>query len=350
MSRCYPYPPPFLLESEIRKKKDDEKSLFLRVKDESIKKREEIKKERKKEKKREKKEKNEKKKKVQNIRENGVFENKEHTQRERYKDEGSKIDHNEGSHPKRREDEDEEVEVEKSGLTEEHDQPISLQNLGNISDSSQDSRKRKRTHIPMPTSSSNGCHNFGNVLRFRLSLSKNKDHNKDQVVVLPPSSKVEKSSCCTPERPERVVQKGIDDGNPSRSVSSQLCSTSGTTITTEILLTQHKGTETAAMAGTNCFNESCLLDTVEYTQYRNLIENWTPPSQSLTVCCPDLDDQDWLFGSKQIAHDRHKQASSKRVKATSSVEEKAMVSSGLWPSACYLADADIYALPYTIPY
>ncbi|KAI3981582.1 hypothetical protein MKX01_007502 [Papaver californicum] len=346
MSRCYPYPPPFLLESEIRKKKDDEKSLFLTVKDESVKKREETKKERKKEKKREKKEKNEKKKKVQNIRENGEFENKEYTQKERYKDEGSKIDQNGGNHPKIREDEDEEV--ENSGLTEEHDQPTSLQNLGNISDSSQDSRKRKRTHIPMPTSS-NGCHNYGYVLRFRLSLSKNKD-NKDQVVVLPPSSKVEKSSCCTSERPERVVQTEIDDGYPSRSLSSQLCSTSGTSVTTEILLTQYKGTETAPMAGTNCFDESCFLDTVEDKQYRNLIENCTPPSQCLTVCCTDLDDQDWLFGSKQIAHDRHKLASSKRVKATRSVEEKAMVSSGMWPSACYLADADIYALPYTIPY
>ncbi|KAI3919840.1 hypothetical protein MKW98_001096 [Papaver atlanticum] len=292
MSRCYPYSPPFLLESEIRKKKDDEKSLFLTVKDESIK----------------------------------------------------KVYHNGGNHPKRIEDEDEEV--EKSGLTEEHDQPASLQNLGDISDSSQDSRKRKRTHIPMPTSSSNGCHNLGNVLRFRLSLSKNKD-NKVQVVVLPPSSKVEKSSCCTSERPERVVQNGIDDNNSCRSVSSQLCSTSGTT---EILLTKHKSTETAAMARTNCFDESCFLDTVEDTQYRNLIENWTPPSQSLTMCSTDLDDQDWLFGSKQTAHDRHKLASSKRVKATSGVEEKAMVSPGLWPSACYLPDADIYALPYTIPY
>ncbi|KAI3846330.1 hypothetical protein MKX03_035489 [Papaver bracteatum] len=346
MSRCYPYPPPFLLESEIRKK-DDEKSLFLTVKDESIKKREETEKERKKEKKREKrekKEKKEKKKKVKNIRVNSEFENKEHTHKERCKDEGSKIDHNGGNHPKRREDEDEEV--EKSGLTEEHDQPASLQNLGDISDSSQDSRKRKRMHIPMPTSSSNGCHNLGNVLRFRLSLSKNKD-NKDQVVVLPPSSRVEKSSCCTSERPERVVQNGIDDNNSCRSVLSQLCSTSGTT---EILLTKHKGTEAAAMARTNCFDESCFLDTVEDTQYRNLIENWTP-SQSLTVCGTDLDDQDWLFGSKQTAQDRHKLASSKRVKATtSSVEEKAIVSPGLWPSACYLPDADIYALPYTSPY
>ncbi|KAI3836094.1 hypothetical protein MKW92_051937 [Papaver armeniacum] len=336
MSRCYPYPPPFLLESEIRKKKDDEKSLFLTVKDESIKKREETEKERKKEKKREKREKKEKRKKVKNIRVNSEFENKEHTHKDRC--------HNGGNHPKRREDEDEEV--EKSGLTEEHDQPASLQNLCDISDSSQDSRKRKRTHIPMPTSSSNGCHNLGNVLRFRLSLSKNKD-NKDQVVVLPPSIKVEKSSCCTSERPERVVQNGIDGNNSCRSVSSQLCSTSGTT---EILLTKHKGTETAAMARTNCFDESCFLDTVEDTQYRNLIENWTPPSQSLTMCRTDLDDQDWLFGSKQTAHDRHKLASSKRVKATSSVEEKAMVSPGLWPSACYLPDADIYALPYTIPY
>ncbi|XP_026433259.1 uncharacterized protein DDB_G0284459-like [Papaver somniferum] len=341
MSRCYPYPPPFLLESEIRKKKDDEKSLFLTVKAESIKKREETDKERKKEKKREKREKKEKKKKVQNIRVNSEFENKEHTHKERCKDEGSKIDHSGGNHPTRREDEEEEV--EKSGLTEEHDQPASLQNLGDISDSSQDSRKRKRTHIPVPTSSSNGCHNLGNVLRFRLLLSKNKD-NKNQVVVLPASSKVEKSSCCTSERPEGVVQNGIDDNNSCRSVSSQLCSTSGTT---EILLTKHKGTETAAMARTNCFDESCFLDTVEVTQYRNLIENWAPPSQSLAVCCTDLDDQDWLFGSKQTAHDRHKLASSKRVKG---VEEKPMVSPGLWPCACYLADADIYALPYTIPY
>ncbi|XP_026456302.1 histone-lysine N-methyltransferase, H3 lysine-79 specific-like [Papaver somniferum] len=336
MSRCYPYPPPFLLESEIRKKKGDEKSLFLTMKDESIKKREETEKVRKKERKRENREKKEKKKKVQNIRVNSEFENKEHTHKERCKDEGSKIDHNGRNHPKRREDDEEEV--EKSGLTEEHDQPASLQNLGDISDSSQDSRKRKRTHIPVP--------NLGNVLRFRLSLSKNKD-NKNQIVVLPPSSMVEKSSCCTSERLEGVVQNGIDDNNSCRSVSSQLCSTSGTT---EVLLTKHKSTETAAMARTNCFDESCFLDTVEDTQYRNLIENWTPPSQSLAVCCTDLDDQDWLFGSKQTAYDRHKLASSKRVKATSSVEEKPMVSPGLWPSACYLADADMYALPYTIPY
>ncbi|MCL7021483.1 hypothetical protein MKW94_025564 [Papaver nudicaule] len=350
MSRCYPYPPPYLLDSELRK--NDERSLFLTVKDESIKKREETKKERKKEKKREKKEKNEKKKKVQNLVKNGESENKKQTHKERCKDDGSKMDHNGGNHLKRIEDEDEEV--EKSGLTEEHDQPTSLQNLGNISDSSQDSRKRKRAHVPVPTSSSNGCHNLGNVLRFRLSLSKNKDNkdHKDQVVVLPSSNKVvERSSGCTSERPERVVQNGIDDVNLGRSDSSQLCSTSGTTITTEIGLKQQKGTETAAMARANCFDESRLLETVEGTQFRNLIENWTPPSQSLTECCNDLDDEDWLFGSNRTAHDRHKLASSKRVKATSSVkEDKAMLSSGLWPSACYLADADIYALPYTIPY
>ncbi|OVA19830.1 hypothetical protein BVC80_1689g17 [Macleaya cordata] len=317
MSRCFPYPPPGyekdeplpIIEDSIKLQRESEKT----------------KKERRKEKKREKKERKENKKK-EKSREDSELENKKHSQKQRSKDEGGKIDQKGRDHPKRREDESEQL--EKSGLTEEHGQPASTQNLSDSSDSSQDSRKRKK-HELAPV----GSHNLGNVLRFRLPLSKHTD--KDFEV---PPSKVQ--SCSTSGRPEIVTQKKIDI--TPRSVSSQLCSTPGRAE----ILAQDKA-EAAAVRTCSSGSRSSL--DVEGTQYRDLIENWIPPP--LQMECSDFDDQDWLFDTKLRPHG---QEAAKRFKASEEDAEwpgrRRSSTSRLWPTACFLAEADIYALPYTVPY
>lgn len=75
--------------------------------------------------------------------------------------------------------------------------------------------------------------------------------------------------------------------------------------------------------------------------YKALIEHWVPPS--LQHERNDFDDEEWLFRPKQ--KDRH---GSERFKAGNNVSCSG--SHALWPHAHYLPEADIYALPFTVPF
>ncbi|VFR03575.1 unnamed protein product [Cuscuta campestris] len=79
----------------------------------------------------------------------------------------------------------------------------------------------------------------------------------------------------------------------------------------------------------------------EEMRYRDLIEKWIPPSLN-----DDLDslDQDWLFNRKRDTCAKKKQQ-------PISTPNMLCSASALWPPrAQFLPDAEIYALPYTIPY
>ncbi|CAN6563391.1 unnamed protein product [Malus baccata var. baccata] len=150
MSRCFPYPPP----GYVRKGIHDEPlidSIKLQREDEKAKK------EKKREKKREKKEKK--------ARENGEPENKKHSQKKRHKDERHQEDKKGTDHGKKRKHETEYL--DKSGLTEEHEQPVGSQNS---SDSTVDSNKRQKQESPP-----DGRHNSASILRIRLPLQRHKD-------------------------------------------------------------------------------------------------------------------------------------------------------------------------------
>lgn len=76
-------------------------------------------------------------------------------------------------------------------------------------------------------------------------------------------------------------------------------------------------------------------------RYGHLIENWTPPSRLGEHA--EIDDEDWLFGRKHEGRQPEK-------KLRCSSEMSCSSSSLSWPRAHYLHDADIYALPYTVPF
>lgn len=87
-----------------------------------------------------------------------------------------------------------------------------------------------------------------------------------------------------------------------------------------------------------CASESLPVE----LQYRNLIKNWVP--QPLQFEHADLDDQGWLFGTR-----KNNGCGVKILK--SSLDRSTFEGFSLWPPrACYLPEADIYALPYTIPF
>lgn len=75
-------------------------------------------------------------------------------------------------------------------------------------------------------------------------------------------------------------------------------------------------------------------------KYRNLIENWVPPS--FHGGCADLDDQDWLFERKQLNCDAGK--------CKADYDGLTYGSPSPWPRMHYLPEVDMYALPYTVPY
>lgn len=77
--------------------------------------------------------------------------------------------------------------------------------------------------------------------------------------------------------------------------------------------------------------------------YNSLFQNWN--SCALQLKGFELEDQDWWLSTSQ----RQEQTqATKKVKPVS--DAPVCSSSTLWPRAQYLPEADIYALPYTVPF
>lgn len=70
------------------------------------------------------------------------------------------------------------------------------------------------------------------------------------------------------------------------------------------------------------------------------MDNWQPPE--LRIENPDFDYENWLFKSKQLC----KQGAKNYLVGDNLIPR----SSCLQPWACYLPAAEIYSLPYIIPY
>ncbi|KAF8406613.1 hypothetical protein HHK36_008703 [Tetracentron sinense] len=319
MSRCFPYPPP-----GYEKNGACGEALIESIKLQRG--REKAKKERK-EKRREKEE---------NHCEDGETEKKKQSHENGHKEECRKVDQKERDHQKRRRDETEHL--EKSGLTEERGQPVSPWSLYDSSDSTQNSNKRKRHSSP-----SNGSHNQGSIIRIRLPQQKHKESEVLRCIEQP---------CSTSRRTGIVVQEKCEIA--PRPLKQQSCSTSGRIeiVAQEIAPRPQKeqacstsgSTEIIAQPKAETVSRSSLFGNgplqIE-SQVRELIENWVPPP--IQVEHTDFDDQEWLFETKQ----HHKQGD-ENFKASN--DGSLYGCSTLWPHACYLPQADIYALPYTVPF
>ncbi|KAI3960602.1 hypothetical protein MKX01_003776 [Papaver californicum] len=294
MSRCFPYPPPGY---EVKNGVLD-LDLLESIKRES----EKIKKERKKEKKRDKKLKKEKRK------ESGEAQKKERSHKKRHKSDGKA-----GDSLKRKERESEQL--EKSCLTEDQGQPVNTQNLYDSSDSTLNSNTRKRHSSPSDVSCSSG-----NSVLIKLPLQKHKD------IELPTSNE----QVCSVSGRTEIIPMAKDD-LPSLRACEQSCSTSGRSelhAQDDFHVSTSRGSESAPQG----------ID----LQFRDLIENWVPPT--LQLYRTDFDDQEWLF--EMNPQRRHE---AKRLKPSNNDIDSCPGSSG-WPRACYLPAADMYALPYTVPF
>ncbi|XP_042479059.1 uncharacterized protein DDB_G0284459-like isoform X2 [Macadamia integrifolia] len=381
MSRCFPYPPP-----GYEGKSDALDEALIN----SIKKEKKPKKERKKEKREKKEKRGEGEKKA---REKGCVEEKQQKHEKRHKNERSKVEL-EGDHPRREEAE----HFEKSGLTEEHGQPVSSQNLYDSSDSTQNSHKRKKHCSPCRSN-----HNLGSILRIRL---KPKDQETFPSKELPCSNsgKADHILQGKYEIPPRLCQEQLY----STSGRQQQCSTSGRAFVAEQESLKQKDREIpprkelpqsnllnagpvlqgkygisprlgelqscSTLEKATVLREGCeydprpmgeqtcstsgrvgvqVLDIAESShrssrklkkieaQYRELIENWVPPIIQSSL--PDFDDQEWLLATQSKT-----EREAKRFKPSNDGVRQG--SSSLWPQACYLPEAAIYALPYTVPF
>lgn len=218
--------------------------------------------------------------------------------------------------------------LEKSSITEDHEHPRCLQNPCRSSDGSHgthDCQKRKRQASP-PNSCS---YKFGkSIVRIRLPMQAHNDSIKVQV-------------CSTSGRTESPVQQTAQQSSASTSSRSalrecfiatpekQLCSR--TSINT--LLSVRDDTKVAS--GSTSSENEIQIEPL----YISLIEKWSPGQTNGA----DSNNQEWLFETK--GHDSN---GVKRFK----VGNDALCCRGtmLWPRARHMPEADIYALPFTVPF
>ncbi|XP_057973666.1 uncharacterized protein LOC131161722 isoform X1 [Malania oleifera] len=373
MSRCFPYPPPGYVRNGA-----SGQALIESIKRE----RESAKIEKRKEKKKEKKEKRDKKERREEKSSGSSHgKDKKLTDGNSLKSDKGRVDLDKG-HP-RKSLEDEAEQLEKSSLTEEHEQPVCLQNICESSDSTQNSYKRKRETststfkdssdhgecaykldnvgvkfcpLPQPVLFSLSCPMFmsasklaANIIRIRLPLQRHKEADAK----LADASLSNERVCSTSGRSmDSLTQPKLETATvtareghfsmfTSRDPAAQelvhhrpgkevLCPTSATTA----VVTQD---------GAPRSKSEKKMQKVE-SLYKALIENWVPPPQLNEQA--DFDDQEWLFGTKP----RHSDENSKAKKCKANHDALCHGSSSSWPHAHYLPEADIYALPFSVPF
>ncbi|PSS31239.1 Regulatory protein [Actinidia chinensis var. chinensis] len=329
MSRCFPYPPP-----GYSAKNDRNEALIESIK--LQKEREKTKAERKKERKREKKEKKRenKEKAKQNVSEFG------HGEKRKLNDEKTTLKWEkedqvdlEGMYiQKSREDEVEQL--ERSGLTEEHEHPVCPQNPSYSSDSSQNSNKRRR-----PSSPTSAISAHWNVIRIRLPSHKQRelDASVSQERGSSTSLRIESTSKNNSDIGGGSTQQEFSSkktdicalGITPRFDNEQICSTS---VGAGIFAEDNSGTNTRPTSFEIGIQTIQLL-------YKDLVEHWVPPH--LQSEQTDLEEQEWLF---------KKHPNRERSKAKASSDVSCTGGSTLWPRAQYLSEADIYALPFAVPF
>ncbi|XP_038885449.1 nucleoporin GLE1 isoform X2 [Benincasa hispida] len=317
MSRCFPYPPPgyvrkvasteaaliesIKLQSERRQSKNDSKKEKSKHKKEKSK----DKKERSKDKKHKSKERKEK---SSHSRDLNDQKQKECLKEAKELLKGTKV---------------EAEQLERSGLTEEHGQPVWPQSPGYLSDGTQINHKRKRDASLQS--------NEGKIIRIKLSLSQQED-----------SSAGSEQTCSTSGRDISVDQKR--DENSRGSIQQN---TGFTYAGTAVAVNDPSSSKPKIQSVKDISSKGNVVSLPPRTRspaesaYEALFEKWVAPPLQLEQ---QTDDEDWLFGRT-----RKQDGQSTNNKAFSSVPSCGR-SSSLWPRGQYLADADVYSLPYTIPF
>ncbi|KAK6924523.1 hypothetical protein RJ641_010723 [Dillenia turbinata] len=342
MSRCFPYPPPGYVvkctrdEALIESLKIDSSGIKIDSGNSQLQKEaEKAKKERRKERKKEKRE--EKKRRRDE-------ENKKHGHEKGHKHERSHVDHKEGDFQKRKENETEQW--EKSTLTEEHGQAFGSHNLCNSTESTLNSDKRQKQKQSSPAD----CKpNHGSIIRIRLPLQRHKDPEVLPNTEQPCSSSISISISGRINNFVQEVHEFPRSSTEPPDCLQQECSTSGQ-IGPELVSRPSKEKSRPGTSQTDAHSQmvesaslSCSRSRVPHPvemQFRDLMWKWTP--HSLQSDCAGLYDEGWLFETK-LDFD----SGAKRFKTT---DGSCCANDTLMPSASYLPEVDIYALPFTVPF
>ncbi|GMJ07023.1 hypothetical protein like AT1G20100 [Hibiscus trionum] len=223
-----------------------------------------------------------------------------------------------------------EDQLEKSDLTEEHEHPVCY-----ISDGSQNSHKRKRETVPHSE-----CRVDGKKIKIRFSLKKpcGLDASISKESACSSSGRSEfnqelSSVTSVASAPELELQ--LDDDRKVYCHSSEP-SCSGALVPQEELWHNAESNETgSSSSGTMAKNNKIPKAVV---QYKTLIEDWLPP-----LLLPELNDyengDDWLLPKKLPG------------KLAKRLDGRVLFSDSIsWPRAHYILEAEIYALPYTVPF
>lgn len=330
MSRCFPFPPPGYERNHIRIPISDKAPLIDSIKREE---------ERRKEKKREKKERK-KREKIEKSSQNEEIEKKERSKKEKKEKSSVNGDAEKKRHshkedgvrgdpkflpyqlPYQRKGENAVEQLERSGLTEEHGQHASLPKLYDSSDSTQNSGKRKK-HISSLDESQK--QKGSTLLRIRLPPPvKHKD----------PEEVIRREQPCSARGTELFAVGKMADNGPSPSLV-QSCSVSGRSE----VPARDSSKAADADADTDAKLKVCKSNSLSDVKLslREVIENWVPPS--IQFHDTETDDLEWLFSTRKP----------KRFKSSDVALCNEVVSNN-WPRARYLPEAEIYALPYTVPF
>ncbi|XP_021755317.1 DNA ligase 1-like [Chenopodium quinoa] len=251
--------------------------------------------------------------------------------------------------------------LERSSVTEEHGQPIDSHNAPCSSDSTGNSGKRKRS-MPSPS----GIQSNGNIIRIRLSSSSQKrdetstSGSKGQEVSQLPQVREDPVLLHSQVRPcdSRATQDASVRQKDVVSEAQSLlpCSTSTSTATLQRVSAEASGLK-AEVSQKGILPLLDKVNTLEKlsshdrrmqkkeSTYKQLFVDWVPPALEMV----EEDDGDWLFGKKD--EDR----SAKRLRASNDVQSQVdnlpcSASAVMQPRAQYLANAEIYALPFTVPF
>ncbi|CAI9777904.1 unnamed protein product [Fraxinus pennsylvanica] len=330
MSRCFPYPPPGY---SLSRASNEALIESIKLQNKREKSNEGRKKEKRTEKKERRKEKKEKKK-AKTNRKSGKSHNVDNVRGEEknWVDSRGKLLH-EGRKA--------EIEqLERSSLTEELEQPLCSRIPSSSSESTENSNKRKRH-----TSSIDGSNSLGNIIKIRLPSKKMKNE--------PDTSFDKPQLCSTSGRMYFPAQR--NDEIALRASRGTVCPTSQgahnlvqgfrTGTDQELVFSASRQMEAAAQGklGTSSGANTVLtpMQRLEL-QYMNLVDNWVPPELHALANYPN--DQEWLSQRKDndVRGEKTFRSSGDTVSCSSS--------SALWPQSRYLPDADIYALPFLVPF
>ncbi|KAG2243354.1 hypothetical protein Bca4012_080974 [Brassica carinata] len=352
MSRCFPFPPPGYVVNGIR----DEAMI------ESIKGAEDKcnKEQRKKERKRDNKENKDKKDKKRKERERGEGESEKHSHKRRPKEEVAKdVQNNQKVDVFGKLKESEINCLEKSSLT------VERELVQSTSQNSCDSTLNSNDKVKQPLNgrhNSNelpkemekekqpldGRHNNNNdsesIIRIRLPIRRPKDPevmvmtNKDQPC---PSREIKLDSLVTKEQPQ---QHPCSTSAPQQEKRKKHTSSR-----------KHKEKKKVPSSTTQeTYQPSrlcrlCPPSVAEH--FLNVVENWVPNTIESRVELTNSEDDDeswWLMKKKKPSS--HKIDTCKQLNRNNETKEVLISSSIAWPRASLLPEADVYALPYTVPF